>query len=99
MSPLRVCPPSGLTPPPGDPAEWCGCGSGFALPAVQALPWLAGLRAVDATVTAHAREIGRLGRLRLAAGEGIDAARASPLYVRDKVAQTTAERLAAGGRA
>lgn len=99
MSPLRVCLPAGLPPPPGDPADWCGCGSGFALPAVQALPWLAGLRAVDATVTAHARQIGRLGRLRFAAGEGIDAALASPLYVRDKVAQTTAERLAAGGRA
>lgn len=99
MSPLRVCPPSGLPPPPGDLADWCGSGSGFALPAVQALPWLAGLRAVDASVTAHAREIARLGRLRLAAGEGIDAALAAPLYVRDKVAQTTAERLAAGGRA
>lgn len=99
LSPLRVCLPSSLPPPPGNLADWCGCGSGFALPAVQDLQWVAGLRAIDATVTAHAREIGRLGRLRLAAGEGIDAALAAPLYVRDKVAQTTAERLAAGGRA
>jgi tRNA threonylcarbamoyladenosine biosynthesis protein TsaB len=99
MSPLRVCLPASLSAPPGDPADWCGCGSGFALPAIQALPWVAGLCAVDAAVTAHAREIGRLGRVRFAAGEGIDAALASPLYVRDKVAQTTAERLAAGGRA
>lgn len=35
----------------------------------------------------------------LARGEGIDAAEAAPLYVRDKVALTVAERLAQGGRA
>ncbi|RIX46166.1 MAG: tRNA (adenosine(37)-N6)-threonylcarbamoyltransferase complex dimerization subunit type 1 TsaB [Rhodocyclales bacterium GT-UBC] len=32
-------------------------------------------------------------------GEGIDAALAAPLYVRDKVAKTVAERLSEGGRA
>lgn len=35
----------------------------------------------------------------LLAGEGMDAALAAPLYVRDKVAQTVAERLAQGGKA
>lgn len=40
-----------------------------------------------------------LGARRLCAGGGIDAAAAVPLYVRDKVAQTVVERLAAGGRA
>ncbi len=35
----------------------------------------------------------------LAAGCGMDAAQAAPLYVRDKVALTVAERLATGGRA
>ena len=35
----------------------------------------------------------------LLAGEGVDAALAAPFYVRDKVAQTVAERLAQGGRA
>ncbi|MDM4766719.1 tRNA (adenosine(37)-N6)-threonylcarbamoyltransferase complex dimerization subunit type 1 TsaB [Pelomonas sp. SE-A7] len=34
-----------------------------------------------------------------AGGEHLDAAEAMPLYVRDKVAQTTAERAAAGGKA
>ena len=33
----------------------------------------------------------------LAAGGAVDAAQALPLYIRDKVAQTTAERLANGG--
>ena len=34
-----------------------------------------------------------------ARGEGIDPALAAPLYVRDKVAKTVAERLSEGGRA
>ena len=36
---------------------------------------------------------------RLARGERIDPADAVPIYVRDKVAKTVAERLAEGGRA
>jgi tRNA threonylcarbamoyladenosine biosynthesis protein TsaB len=41
----------------------------------------------------------RLAAPRLAAGEGIDPALAAPLYIRDKVAKTVAERLQEGGRA
>jgi tRNA threonylcarbamoyladenosine biosynthesis protein TsaB len=41
----------------------------------------------------------RLARVAAAAGEGIDAALALPLYLRDKVALTTAERDAARGMA
>lgn len=98
-SPVHVCAPSALQAPDGDLSAWQGRGSGFGLEAVLAVPWVAGLGSVDASVAAHAREVGRLGRRRLAAGEGIDPALAAPLYVRDKVAQTTVERLAAGGRA
>ena len=36
---------------------------------------------------------------RLLRGEGLDAADAVPVYVRDKVALTVAERLAQGGKA
>jgi tRNA threonylcarbamoyladenosine biosynthesis protein TsaB len=40
-----------------------------------------------------------VGARALAGGAGIDPALAAPLYVRDKVAKTVAERLAEGGRA
>ena len=40
-----------------------------------------------------------LAAARLARGEAIDAALAAPLYVRDKVAKTVAERLREGGKA
>jgi tRNA threonylcarbamoyladenosine biosynthesis protein TsaB len=42
----------------------------------------------------NARESARLGALRFTAGEGIDAADLKPLYLRDKVALTEAERAA-----
>ncbi|MBS1157972.1 MAG: Peptidase glycoprotease [Proteobacteria bacterium] len=41
----------------------------------------------------------RLALPRVRRGEGIDAALAAPLYIRDKVAKTVAERLREGGRA
>lgn len=40
-----------------------------------------------------------LAAQKLARGEGIDPALAAPLYIRDKVAKTVAERLGEGGRA
>ena len=98
-SETRVGAPGTLPPPPGEPALWQGCGSGFALPATQSLPWLPALAGVDASAAPHARDVARLGARMLEAGLTVDAALAAPLYVRDKVAQTTAERLAAGGRA
>jgi tRNA threonylcarbamoyladenosine biosynthesis protein TsaB len=98
-SPIRVGPPDSLPPPPDGAAHWHGCGSGFGLSPVAQLPWTARLASIDAAAAVHARDVARLGVSLLAAGRAIDAALAAPLYVRDKVAQTTAERLAAGGRA
>lgn len=46
-----------------------------------------------------ASAVGILAAPVLDAGEAIDPALAAPLYVRDKVAQTVAERLAGGGKA
>lgn len=45
-----------------------------------------------------AASVAALGALALGRGEGVDAAAAAPRYVRNKVARTTAERLAQGGR-
>ena len=56
---------------------------------------LAGLARVEAWPKATA--LLDLAPPLLAAGGAVDAAQALPLYIRDKVAQTTAERLANGG--
>lgn len=54
---------------------------------------------VDASALPRAVEVARLAALEVAAGRLIEPEHAAPLYVRDKVALTTAERLAQGGRA
>lgn len=77
---------------PADPGLWFAAGDGFV-----AYPELASalqLSAVDATIVPDARDIATLALPRLAAGEGVDAAHALPLYVRHRVALTTAERQA-----
>ena len=86
----RVAPPAEVRLPDGD---WVGCGDGFASYAA-ALPRPALVRP-DVFPTAAA--VAELAMPRFAAGQGVDAAQAMPLYVRDKVALTTAERLARGG--
>jgi len=79
------CVPPGAVQVPPD-GEWTGCGSGLAL--CESLR----LRHVMPEVHPTALAVARLAAPRLAAGEGVDAARALPAYVRDKVALTTAER-------
>lgn len=71
-----------------------GIGRGFS-----AYPNLAGRLGVQLTeqgsrALPNAREIARLGALRLNAGGGLDPAELQPLYLRDKVALTEAERAA-----
>lgn len=79
---------------------WLGCGSGFAAygAALSARLGRAIVR-MDETARPRAAVLLRLAAPRLARGEGVDAALAAPLYVRDKVAMTTRERIAAGGKA
>ncbi|MCC6193264.1 MAG: tRNA (adenosine(37)-N6)-threonylcarbamoyltransferase complex dimerization subunit type 1 TsaB [Burkholderiales bacterium] len=84
--------PSDVALPEG---AWFGAGDGFA-----AYPDLAArldLVASDASIVPDARAIAELALPRLAAGETMDAAHARPLYVRHRVALTSAER-AAGQR-
>jgi tRNA threonylcarbamoyladenosine biosynthesis protein TsaB len=71
-----------------------GIGRGFAAyPELGGLPGLE-LAPRDAEALPDARDMARLGALRLAAGAGLDPAALRPQYVRDKVALTEAERLA-----
>lgn len=85
-----VLPPSLLQVPD---ACRCVAGDGFA-----AYPELAALRPdALASIQPDAGWIARLAVPRFARGEGQSAVHAAPLYVRDKVALTTAERLARGG--
>jgi tRNA threonylcarbamoyladenosine biosynthesis protein TsaB len=91
-----VLPPAGVARswamPSISRAAWHGAGNGFA-----AYPALATQLAIDhvhADAVPDARAIGELGEPRLAAGEGMVAADALPLYVRHRVALTTAERAA-----
>jgi tRNA threonylcarbamoyladenosine biosynthesis protein TsaB len=86
----RVGPPASVAPPPT--GVYHGIGRGFAAyPALAALP---GLRVdpPDGQALPDAREFARLGALRLGLGEGLDPADLRPLYLRDKVALTEAER-------
>lgn len=84
--PAQCGAPAAVQLPPGE--GWVGCGNGFA--AYGTL----GLSNVLPDIHPSAVAVARLAAPRLAAGEGVDAALAAPLYVRDKVAFTIEERSA-----
>lgn len=98
LTDIQVVAPAALPVPAG--AGWQAIGN-----ALGVYPVLG--ERLSAAGIAHATEItlplagvaARLARPRLLAGQGIDAALAAPLYIRDKVAKTVAERLSEGGRA
>ena len=77
-----VAPEHAPQPPAG---EWIGAGNGFAVYGNL------GLKRVLPEVHPTAIAVAQLAAPRLAAGEGVDAALATPIYVRDKVAFTKAE--------
>jgi tRNA threonylcarbamoyladenosine biosynthesis protein TsaB len=81
--PVHCVPPARIERPQGD---WTGCGNGFSVYGNM------GFETILPEVHPSAVAVARLAAPRLAAGEGIDAALAAPLYVRDKVAFTTEER-------
>ena len=91
-----TCSPDGLSPAPTG-EKWVGVGDGF-------VTYSDGLRArkpdilkVLPDVYPTAAAVARLAAPKFSRGEGISAAQAQPIYVRDKVALTTQERLAKGG--
>lgn len=73
--------------------DWAGTGSGFAVhgPALRSR-YGAKLASVDAEAVPQAVAIAQLGARRLAAGGGLPAEQALPLYVRDRVALKMHER-------
>lgn len=84
--PAQCVAPDAAPLPPGD--GWAGCGSGFAVFASFLRNKIAYVRPeIHPTAVA----VARLAAPRLAAGEGVDAAAAAPLYIRDKVALTSRE--------
>ncbi|MDE2598188.1 MAG: tRNA (adenosine(37)-N6)-threonylcarbamoyltransferase complex dimerization subunit type 1 TsaB [Rhodocyclaceae bacterium] len=86
-----VLPPEMVVAPAG---EWAAAGDGFSSYAASLLNAFPGANP-DVRPTAEA--VARLALPRFLRGEGQPAVAAAPLYVRDKVALTTAERLARGG--
>jgi tRNA threonylcarbamoyladenosine biosynthesis protein TsaB len=75
-----------------DDGEWWGAGDGFAV-----YPGLAsrlGVVASDAGLIPDAQSLAECAWPRVVAGEGVPAERAEPLYVRHRVALTSAERAA-----
>ncbi len=93
----------GVSAPDGVPlpesSGWLACGNGLAAyPAlrIRLAPFVDQWRP---EVMPSAAALIRLALVRLNRGERIDPADAAPLYVRNKVAKTVAERLAEGGKA
>lgn len=82
----RCVPPQDVPVPAG--TGWVGCGSGFA-----AYPGLleGSVLAIRPEVHPSALAVATLAAPRLVAGEGVDAALALPVYLRDKVALTQKE--------
>lgn len=92
----EALPPAVLSPEavvlPPEPGPWTGAGSGFA-----AFPDLAarlGLQRTLPLLRAAGRSVGELAWPKFIAGEGLDAQHALPVYVRNRVALTIAERAA-----
>ena len=85
---------------PPEAGRWNAAGSAFQTYAELLVPRFApGAASMRPDLTATAGWVARIGALEYSRGRAVDPAFAAPLYVRDKVALTTAERLARGGRA
>jgi tRNA threonylcarbamoyladenosine biosynthesis protein TsaB len=91
-APVAVLPPALSAPDAVAPqGQVTACGNGFAAyaEALAGKPFAAGAH-VD--VMPHAAQIAQLGRIAFAAGQAVKAADAQPLYLRNKIAYTSAER-------
>ena len=85
--------------PVPESSGWLACGNGLAAYPVFRERLAAVVDGWRPEIMPSAEAVVRLAAPRLERGERIDPADATPLYVRNKVAQTVAERLALGGKA
>ena len=87
VSPPALSAPAGVAPQ----GDVVGCGNGFGAyaDALAALPCAA---TADAAIMPHAVQVAQLARIAFAAGQFVTAAEAQPLYLRNKIAYTSAER-------
>lgn len=93
-----MCTPPAQLALPSDGA-WFGIGAALQVYAADLpAPLLARLSGQNPAAVPRAADVARLAAGRYLAGEVVAPEAAVPLYVRDKVALTTAERLARGGR-
>lgn len=82
--------PAAAPPPPG--RGWLGCGNGFSVYGDALRARLSdAIGRIRPEIHPAAAVVARLAAPRLEAGEGVDAALAMPVYVREKVALTAAE--------
>jgi tRNA threonylcarbamoyladenosine biosynthesis protein TsaB len=92
-----VCAPCLCLPqatPTVEGKDWQGAGSGFAAHgSVLQARYEGQFSAIDAACVPQARAIAELAAPLFTSGKGLDAALAMPLYLRDKVALKTSERL------
>lgn len=86
-----LCRPDDLPQISGE--SWSACGSGFKAHGEALSRRYAGqLATIDSDALPRARDIARIAQRRFSRGEVADAASATPLYVRDKVALKSVER-------
>lgn len=85
--PVLSAPESVTTP---DARAWLGAGNGFA--AYETLRRQSSFARIESGLMPDAAAIARLAVVAFTRGEGVDAALAAPVYLRDKVALTTGER-------
>ena len=83
-----VQPPEAAVLPEDASGDWFGAGTGWGYGERMGVP----LVAQDATMLPHAEDLLTLARFAFERGEAIPADQAAPVYLRDKVAQTKAER-------
>lgn len=81
--------------PPVSGPDWVGVGSGFlAHKDILRVRYAGQCSEIRAELVPHAKEIAILGMQALLSGRGLAPEEAHPIYIRDKVAQTIAERKA-----